>query len=158
MPKIGKALTLAKSTDGTDVDERIAAFATKGPELSVRAKEILISEVLRTRNNPAIMPAMLDFAASSDDPALVVAALQAVRQMAGDGQFDRFLKLLESTDNNLIRDATEENIVEILRKTGNLADLTKQLKDAHESNVKPDIQRALQRLLSLAESIKPRAR
>jgi len=156
--KIGKALTLAKSTDGTDVDERIAAFATKGPELSVRAKEILISEVLRTRNNPAIMPAMLDFAASSDDPALVVAALQAVRQMAGDGQFDRFLKLLESTDNNLIRDATEENIVEILRKTGNLADLTKQLKDAHESNVKPDIQRALQRLLSLAESIKPRAR
>ena len=100
LQKIGKALALAKATDGTDVDDRIAAFATKGPELSVRAKEILISEVLRSRNNPVIMPAMLELAASSDEPALVVAALQAVRQMAGDDQFDRLLKIIESTDNN----------------------------------------------------------
>jgi serine/threonine protein kinase len=153
--RIGSVLAVAKSTDGTDVDERVAAFATKVPDLSPLAREVLISEVLRARNNPAIMPAMLEFAAAADNPELVVAALQAVRQMAGDDQFQIFLKLIETTDNNLIRDAAEENIVEILRKTGSLADLTKQIKSAHLSNVKPDIQRSLQRLLSLAESIKP---
>jgi hypothetical protein len=136
------------------VDERVANFATKGPELSPAAREVLIGEVLRARNNPAIMPAMLECAASSDDPKLVVAALQAVRQTAGDDQFDFFLKLIETTNNNRIRDAAEENIVEILRKTGNLADLAQKLKAAHMSNVKPDIQRTLQRLLELADSIK----
>ena len=44
------------------MDERVAAFISKGPELSIRAKEILISEVLRVRNNPIIKPAMLDAA------------------------------------------------------------------------------------------------
>jgi len=152
--KIGRVLAIAKTADGTDVDERVANFATKGPELSPAAREVLIGEVLRARNNPAIMPAMLEFAASSDDPKLVVAALQAVRQTAGDDQFDFFLKLIETTNNNRIRDAAEENIVEILRKTGNLADLAQKLKAAHMSNVKPDIQRTLQRLLELADSIK----
>ena len=156
--KIGKALALAKSTDGTDVDERVAAFATRGPQLTIRAREILIGEVLRSRNNPVIMPAMLEFAASSDEPELVVAALQSIREMAGDGQFDTYLKLIESTDNKLIRDAAEENMMEILKKTQNLEALTKQLKSAQESSVKPDIQRSLQRLLGFCDSIKPRGR
>jgi serine/threonine protein kinase len=155
---IGKALTLAKASDATDVDARIADFATKRPELPPEAKEILISEVLRTRNNPVIMPAMLQFAASSGDPALVVAALQSVRDMAGDAQFDTFLKLIETTNNNLIRDAAEQNIVEILKKTGDLKSLNAQLKAAQESSVKQDIQKTLQRLLSFCDSIRPRGK
>lgn len=152
--RIGTALTLAQTTDGTDADARIADFATKGPALPPRAREILIGEVLRKRNNPQIMPAMLDFAASSDDPALVVAALQSVRQMAGDGQFGRILNLIESTRHDQIREAAEENIVEILRRTTNPEPLAKQLKTAHESNIKPAIQRTLQRLLAFCDSIK----
>jgi hypothetical protein len=155
LQKIARALTVAKSTDGTDVDERVADFATQDPGISLRAKEILISEVLRNRNNPVIMPAMLEFAATSDAPDLVVAALQAIRQMTGDREFETFLKLIETTDNNLIREAAVINIEEILRKSANVEELAKQLKSAHASNIRPNIQIALKRLIDFSNSIKP---
>jgi serine/threonine protein kinase len=155
LQKIARALTAAKSTDGTDVDERVAVFATQDPVISLRAKEILISEVLRNRNNPVIMPAMLEFAATSDAPDLVVAALQAIRQMTGDREFETFLKLIETTDNNLVREAAVINIEEILRKSDNVEDLAKQLKSAHASNIRPNIQIALKRLIDFSSSIKP---
>lgn len=158
LQKIGRALTLAKATDGTDVDERIATFATKTPELSLRAKEILIGEALRSRDNPVIIPLMLEYVASSDNPALVVAALQSIRLKTGDGQFETFLKLIETTNDDQIRDAAVLNIEEILRKSGNPAALAMQLKSAYESNVKPDIQRALKRLISFSDAVKPRSR
>jgi hypothetical protein len=158
LQRIGRALAIAKATDGTDLDERIAAFTIRGPELSSRAKEILISEVLRNRNNPAIKPAMLEFIASSDSPELVVAALQAIRQMTGDNEFETFLKLIETTDNDLIREATVINIEEILMKSENIEDLAKQLKSAHASNIRPDIQIALKRLIEFSNSVKPAER
>lgn len=156
LQNIGKALTRAGATDGTDVDSLIANFATKRPELTLAAKEILIGKVLQTRNNPVIMPEMLEMAVAAKDPALVVSALQAVRQMAGDGQFTTFLKLLESPNsNNRIRDAAELNLEGILRRSKNTAALAKQLASAKESTVKPEIQQALQRLLSVSASVKP---
>lgn len=159
LQSIGKALALADATDGTDVDSRIANFATKRPELTLAAKEILIGKVLQTRNNPVIMPEMLEMAAAAKDPALVVSALQAVRQMAGDGQFTTFLKLLESPNrNDRIRDAAELNLEGILRRSKNPAALAKQLASAKESTVKPEIQQALQRLLSVSASVNPQDR
>lgn len=158
LQKIGGILAIAKATDGTDVDERVAAFATKGPELSTRAKEVLISEVLRPRNNKSILPVMLEFAASSSETALVVAALQSIRQMCDESQFPTFLSLVEKTTDNRIRDAAEQNIIEILKKASNLDDLSKQLKLAQESSVKSEVQQSLNRLIGFSQSIKPAGR
>jgi serine/threonine protein kinase len=154
--KLGRALTLAKASDGTDVDERIATFATKGPELLPATREVLISEVLRERNNPAIMPAMLEFASSTDDPALIVAALQAIRQTAGDAQLHSFLKIISSSPHERVRDAATLNIEDILKRTDNPAGLLKELKSTQESTFKPELQRALQRLISFGENVRPR--
>jgi serine/threonine protein kinase len=158
LQKIGRVLSLAKATDGTDVDERIAAFATKGPEISVRAKEILISEALRIRNNPSILPSMMDLLGSSDSSALKIAALQAIRQMADDRQFDTFLQIVERTTDNPVRLAAEQNIVEILRKSGDVEGLAKKLKLSQESSVKSEVQQSLQRLIGFSSSIKPAGR
>jgi hypothetical protein len=155
---ISKALALAQASDGTDVDARIADFATKRPELSVAAKETLIGTVLRTRNHPAMMPVLLEFAAASKDAALVISALQAIRQMAGDAQFNTFLKLIETTDDENIRDTAALNIEVILKKSKNIPVLAKQLETARESALKPEIQKTLHRLMSVSESIKPQGR
>jgi serine/threonine protein kinase len=154
LQKIGRTLAIAKSTDGTDLDERVAAFIIKGPELPIRAKEILISEVLRVRNNPIIKPAMLEFVASSDNPQLVVAALQAIRQMPSDNEFETMLNIIKTTDNNLIREAAVINTEEILLKSSNVGNLTKQLESAHASNIKPDIQIALKQLIRFGSAVK----
>jgi serine/threonine protein kinase len=155
LQRIGKALSIAKATDGTDVDERVAVFAVKGPELPDATREILISEVLRNRNNPVIRPVMLEFIASSNNPKLVVAALQSIRQTSGDNEFDTFLNLIKTTDNNLIREAAVINIEEILLKSSSVANLTKRLESASASTIKPDIQIALKQLIRFANSVKP---
>ncbi len=154
LQKLGAALAQAKATDGTDVDTSIAEFVATSPKISARAKEILIGEVLSKRNNPVILPKMLEFVQSTDDPELVVAALQAIRPMVGDDYFPKFLQLIMATNNDRIRDATERIIEQIMRKSTKLDEMYKQLTSAHESNFKPEIQRCLKRLLSLAEQLK----
>lgn len=149
------ALAIAKSTDSSDVDTRIIEFVTKKPQVSVKTREALIGQVLRKRNNPVIMPAMLDLINSNSDPGLIVAALQSVRQMMGDQDFGKLLQIVSSTTDNHIRDAAEANLNEILVKTRNVDELIKQLTTAKESNFKPDVQRALKRLISLGKSRSP---
>ncbi len=153
LQRVGAALAIAKATDNTDLDSRIASFLTSSPELSIRAKEVLISDVLRVRNHSAILAPMLEFALSNDNPTLVVSALQSIRQMSKDDVFAKLLQLLSSTTNDQIRDAAEANISEILRKSPNVADLTQQLSSARESNFKPEVQRTLQRLISVGKSL-----
>jgi serine/threonine protein kinase len=155
LQEVSKALSLAQSTDGTDIDSQIADLAINHPELPQRTREMLLRDVLRLRNNPKVHPALMKFVASSDDPTLVVAALQAIRNSSGDETFDALLKMIQSTTDNQIRDAVEENIVAIIRKSAKVDELRKQIELAHQSNVKPDLQRALQRLLSLCNSVKP---
>lgn len=149
------ALSIAKPTDATDVDSRIIDFVTKKPQVSVKTREVLIGRVLRARNKPVIMPAMLDLAFSDSDTVLVVAALQSVRQMMGDDHFGKLLQLVSSTANNLIRDAAEANIADVLTRSQKRDDLVKQLTDAKDSNFKPDVQRVLTRLISLGKTLGP---
>jgi serine/threonine protein kinase len=158
LQSLGKALTLAEATDGTDVDAQIVEYATKRPDMSANATDILVGTVLRTRNRPVILPSMLEFATTCKDPVLVVSALQAIRQMSDDSQFEACLKLIETADNNNVRDAAELNLEAILRKSRNVANLTQKLNTAREGNVNPQIQKTLQRLLRVCESIKPAAK
>jgi uncharacterized protein (DUF885 family) len=101
---------------------------------------------------------MLEFASASDDPVLVVAALQSIRGISGPPEFDGFLEMVQSTRDNRIRDAAEENLVDILRRASDHEALYQQLKSAHGSNVKPEIQQALRRLISFCEAVKSKGR
>jgi serine/threonine protein kinase len=157
-PGICKVLTLAEATDGTDVDMRIVEFLTQHPQLSLSTKEQLISKVLAPRSQAVIMPSMLEIATSSNEPTLVVSALLAVRQIAGDDQFDTFLNILTATSKSEIRNTAEINLEVILRKTRKLDAFSKQLQSAQESNIKPDIQKCLKRLLNVCRSIPAQTR
>jgi serine/threonine protein kinase len=155
---ICKVLILAEATDGTDVDMRIVEFLTQHPQLPLGTKEELISKVLAARNRPVILPRMLEIATNFDEPTLAISALLAVRQLAGDDQFDTFLNILTSTSKSDIRSAAEINLEVILRKTRKLDTFSKQLQSAQESNIKPDIQKALKRLQGVCRSIPPQTR
>jgi hypothetical protein len=155
---ICKVLVLAEATDGTDVDMRIVEFLTQHPQLSLSTKEQLISKVLAPRSQAVIMPSMLEIATSSNEPTLVVSALLAVRQIAGDDQFDTFLNILTATSKSEIRNTAEINLEVILRKTRKLDAFSKQLQSAQESNIKPDIQKCLKRLLNVCRSIPAQTR
>ena len=116
--------------------------------------ELLIGQVLQTRNNPVILPAMLGLAASSKEPPVVASALQAVRQLVGDSEFPAFLKLLESNDANEVRVGAELNLETIIKKSKKPAEFAKQLTTARDGSLKPEVQKALRRLLGVCQTLK----
>lgn len=144
---IYKALFLAKATDATDVDARIAEFATT-QEMLPDVREVLIRDVLRKRKNPAVVPTLLTYASrSTNDPRSAVAALQAVRFMAGDEQFPGFLEVIASTKHDDVRKAAEETMAQIIKKSPNRTEFAGRLADAFEGAIDHATRHSLLRLL-----------
>lgn len=143
---IYKALYLAKAADGTDVDSVIAEFAT-GNEMLPDVKEILIRDVIRMRKNPVVVPILMKYASSTGDSRSAVAALQAVRFMAGEEQFDQFVNVIQTTTNADVRKAAEETAAEIIRKSPNRGKFAESLATSYGSAVDENIRHALLRLM-----------
>lgn len=142
---IYKALFLAKATDGSDIDGIIADFSTTR-EMLPDVREVLIRDVLRKRKNPSIVPKLMGFAKTTQDTRAAVAALQAVRFMAGDEQFDAFVEVIQSTHQEDVRKAAEETLAEIIRKSSKREDLANRLATAYQGAVDDNIRHSLLRL------------
>ncbi|MGJ8644260.1 MAG: protein kinase domain-containing protein [Luteolibacter sp.] len=139
------ALTLAESTDGTNIDKRIAEFATT-KTLVPNIRVILLGSVLRQRANPEIVETLLDFAKSTNEPESAVAAMEAVRPTAEDKHFAEILGFI-SSENNRMRTAAEENAVRIIKKSSSTGDLGSQLSTAYGSASDDIVRHAMLRLL-----------
>ena len=110
------ALYLAKSTDGTDVDARITEVATT-QEIVPNIRIVLIRDVLRKRNNPAIIGTLMKFARSTKDVQAAEAAIQATRFMADDSHFAEMLDVIKTSKEPRILTAAEENAAKIIEKS-----------------------------------------
>lgn len=142
-----QALYLAKATDGTDIDARIAEFATTRQMLP-DVREVLIRDVLRRRKNPAIVPTLLAYASRPGlEPRNAVAALQAVRHMAGDEQFGQFLTVIQATEHQEVRKAAEDTMGEIIKRSLRVESLADRLIDAYQGATSDVVRHSLLRLL-----------
>ncbi len=145
--RIYTALFLSKANDGTDIDARITEFATETKEMLPEVRKRLIRDVLRKRKNPAVVPALMSYAAKTDDPDAAVAALEGIRFMADEKQFDGLLKILVSASNNNIRTATEGTLAVVIRKSPSPVDLTSRLAETFGDASEDSTRHALLRLL-----------
>lgn len=143
-----KALTLAKSTDATDVDASILKFATQSTTVPVSIKEQLISQVLQDRHNPEIIGPLLNFAKSASDPLLAVAALHAMRPSISEDQFKPLLELLQNTAHDNVRDAAEETLARMIIKSRHPSIFSSQLSTAYINSANLKIRKAVLRLLA----------
>lgn len=151
---IYKALFLAKATDGTDVDGKIAAFAT-GRDMLPDVREVLIRDVLRMRKNPSVVPTLMSYARTTSDVRAAVAAIQAVRFMAGEDQFDQFLEVLQSTTQEEVRKATEDTMAEIIKKSPAKDKLAAKLATAYDTSLNENVRHSILRLLGRCGGDKP---
>lgn len=140
------ALYLAKSTDGTDVDARIAEFVTTR-EIIPNVRIVLIRDVLRKRNNPAIIGTLLDYARSTDDVAAAEAAIQATRFMADDSHFPEFLEIIRTTKESRLLKEAEENAARIIGKSSDKTALGSTLFSAYDSTTNDEVRHAMLRLI-----------
>ena len=148
-----KSLFLAKATDGTDVDATIAEFATKRM-MADDIRQAIIRDVLRKRKNPAVVPALLDFCRSTDNTGAAIDAIQACRFMSTDKEFPKYVEIVEYNSNSAIRQAAEENVGEILRKSTNRETLGQKIISAQATAVNDEVKYSLTRLLGYAGGAK----
>ncbi|MFT4177392.1 MAG: serine/threonine-protein kinase [Luteolibacter sp.] len=83
LPTLYRALTLAKSTDATDIDRRILQFLVRQQEMPEGVRENLIREVIGKRGNRAVADDLIRFASqvNAKDRQASSAALQISRQL-----------------------------------------------------------------------------
>lgn len=151
---IYKALFLAKAIDGTDVDGKIAEFAT-GREMLPDVREVLIRDVLRMRKNPSVVPALMNYARSTSDVRSAVSAIQAVRFMAGEEQFEPFLDVLQTTTQEEVRKATEDTMAEIIKKSVSKDKLAAKIAPAYDASLNENVRHSILRLLGRCGGERP---
>ncbi len=142
-----KALFLAKATDGTDIDARIAEFATTR-EMIPDIRNVLIRDVLRKRKNPAIIGTLLDYARTTDDNNAAAAALEAVRFMATEEHFPVFIEIIQSTQNDTVRKAAEANAAKVMEKAASTDSLGDIVVAAHNNAFNDVVRHTMLRLLA----------
>lgn len=140
-----KALSIATATDGTDIDSRIAEFATK-EVLPEDIRVHLLSRVLRKRANPAIKPYLLEFARSTESEPAAAAALTAVIEVGGEEEFDDFLDVIQFSPSAAVRRAAEKATAEVIKKSDKKEQFGSTLATASQ-NVNDDNRRTMMRLM-----------
>lgn len=145
-----KALSIAKATDGTDVDTRIAEFATK-EVLPTDIRVSLLSRVLRKRASPAIKPFLLEFARSTDNDQAAAAALTAVIEVGGEEEFDDFLDVIQFSPSTAVRRAAEKATAQVIKESDKKEQFGSTLATAAK-NVNDENRRTMIRLLGYTGS------
>jgi serine/threonine protein kinase len=140
------ALYLAKSTDGTDVDARIVECATT-QEMVPNIRVVLIRDVLRKRNNPAIIGTLMKFARSTKDVQASEAAIQATRFMAEDSHFAEFLEIIKTSKETTIITAAEGNAAQIIEKSQSKPALATAISAAYDSAPNDVVRHTMLRLI-----------
>ncbi len=142
-----KALFLAKATDNTDIDQRIAEFATT-TDMLPDVREVLIRDVLRKRNNPDVVPYLINYAAThKNDPRFALAALQAIRPMVGNDQLDSLFDLILTTEHDEIRKVVEEILADLIKKAPNTSAIASRLVTLYKESTNDDVRYSMLRLM-----------
>lgn len=141
-----QALILGKSSDGTNIDQAIAEYAT-GREIIKDVREKLISVVLKGRANPEMVPKLMHFASVTDDDIAAAAAYAAVRNLVNDEHVEDFLKVISSTKSQPVRNAAEACLSEVVKKTGNRLYIGKRISNTYEASKDKNVRHSMIRML-----------
>ena len=126
-------------------------FATTSTQLLPEVRAAMIRDVLEKRMNPAIVPALVDFARSTKDIVSAIAALKAVRSSVGDNQFDPFFSIVQvSPECRSPQGRRRSHSWKFSAKSGKRGEYAKLINTALNSITDSKIREALQRLKTAA--------
>jgi hypothetical protein len=145
-----RALALAKPNDGSDFETRITEFATKSTQILPELREAIFRAVIAKRATPAMVPALTEFARTSNDANSAAAAMRAMRGAAGDGQFETFLAVVQYHPNAELRTAAVESAEGILSRSKQRPAFAKLIANAVSGTANQKIRESLVRLQTAA--------
>ena len=145
-----QSLYLGKSSDGVDIDKKIAKFATT-TNLNDQVRRKLF-EVLGQRGEKVSVPYLLKFAAETEETEIAEVALNATGENLAKNDFSELLKLISTTGSNRVRSAAERAAKRFLDGQSSNAVAAKELQEAFKNSSIPQIQESFLRLLGATGS------
>ena len=142
-----QVLYLAKSTDGTNIDDRVRklAFAENTP---LDSRERLLDQVLRARADKSQFKPLTDYVLAPGDPAVATAAMKATIDMASEEDFSLLLQIIRDSEIKNVRTAAEKTASRLIGKVGeNKGFIASELERAYASPKNDEHSYALIRLM-----------
>lgn len=145
-----KALILARSTDGANIDVMISDFFME-KEIIKDLRLKLANDVIKGRANTEIVPKLLSFASSTEDESLAIATYMGIRNVAKSENVQDYMDVIESTKSKAVRDAVEGNLAQIVKNTGNRRGLADYFDSKSKSVKDENVRQVVTRLLALSK-------
>ncbi|MES2660476.1 MAG: serine/threonine-protein kinase [Verrucomicrobiota bacterium] len=140
------ALALAKSTDNSDFDATLTEYATKTVQILPEDRAALIRKVLGKRMQSSMATPLLDFARSTKDFGSAAAAIEVIRPVVGNVEFEIFLNMVLFEKNPDVLLAAEETASSIVKRSGNRGALMPLIEKAIAETTDPKTLEALERI------------
>ena len=145
---IYQTLFLAKTVDGTDVDGKIAEFATT-KRLSEQVRQKLF-QVLKRRESPNVVDSLLTFATRSTENKSVVAALDATGKNLRESNLSVLIELIATSESSDIRRAAEKGAKRLVEAEKGNSSVSEALARAFKNALEAAPRQAFLRVLGAA--------
>jgi len=153
-----KALYIAESTDGTDIDEKLIQHTTStamNEEIRINLlRRVIGGRIAAGHKDAKTATALIQFINSNPKPESAAAAIEALKGMATDEHFTPLLSLLQFSADSNIRKRCEEVVVAIIKQSTNRNSLADAVEPAYAAATVPEIKQSLLRVLGATGSPK----
>jgi serine/threonine protein kinase len=141
-----KALYIAVSTDGIDIDSYLTKFTTS-TTINEGIRANLLRRVIGGRKNPACVIPLIEYSKSTAVKESALAAIEAIREIATEEHLQQILGICLSTDDARIRKACEEAIISISKKSNDKNTLSQSIATAYNTATIAEQKQSLLRIL-----------
>lgn len=143
-----EALRIATTTDGSDLDDVVAKYATR-TQMSEDAR-INLFKVLELRSQPSALPHLIDFASSTTEAKLGVAALEATEKMATPDDLEQLLDIVSDAQQGDVRRAAVRTLKAVIKKAPDKSSFAARIISSFRSTTEGEVREQLLQILGTA--------
>jgi serine/threonine protein kinase len=143
-----EALRIGTSTDGSNLDDVVAKYATR-TQMSEDAR-INLFKVLELRSQSSALPHLIDFASSTTEAKLGVAALEATEKMATPDDLEQLLDIVSDAQQGDVRRAAVRTLKAVIKKAPDKSSFANRIISSFRSTTEGEVREQLLQILGTA--------
>ena len=143
-----QALNIGKTTDGSDLDDLVAKYATR-TQMSEDAR-INLFKVLRLRSQPSALAPLINFARSTNEAKSGEAAIAATEKMATVDDFGQLLNIVTLAQHGDVRRAAVKTLKTVIKKAPDKSSFATPIISSFRSSTESEAREQLLQLLGTA--------
>jgi len=143
-----EALRIGTTTDGSNLDDVVAKYATR--TLMSEDARINLFKVLELRSQPSALPHLIDFASSTTEAKLGVAALEATEKMATPDDLEQLLNIVSDAQQGDVRRAAVRTLKTVIKKAPDKSSFANRIISSFQSTTEGEVREQLLQILGTA--------